>query len=207
MKFEKAYNTGVIANNSASSLNLQNSLYDPVVASSNDSVRDFVGIKYLYKRFWVYGMKVTVTYQNLSSSPLHAVMWGRDDSLLSITIADALELRDTVSRVLGPKGSANDRVTISKYFHINKIYGKQTENDELFSHGPGANQGSPMYISVTSMNLSGASSDAGVYTDVKVMYYYKAWNAYASHGVANITPTADTADTIETVPADEISAP
>lgn len=120
-----------------------NSIYDPdwvsaIPPSKNKSVEGLSELALLFQRYQVYGCKAYVSIQNMGNDPLRVVLSTTNDAVIwpaSILASDIASRAGAKSKLLGPAGSSNDKVSLSYYVDPRKVIGvtKATYGQDGFS--------------------------------------------------------------------------
>lgn len=153
-----------------------NSIYDPdflaiTPPTKNKSVEGLSELATLFQRYQVYGCKAIVSIQNMGEDALRVVLSTTNDATIwaaSILTSDIASRAGAKSKLLGPTGSSNDKVTLSYYVDPRKAIGvtKATYGQDGFS---AAINDSPFINSCLAITV-GPQIDSFLSTGCNVVY-------------------------------------
>lgn len=172
----------LVANVSNTRLFRMNSVYDPdalaiLPPTKNKLCEGMTELATLFNRYCVYGCKVIVTAQNLCDEPIRIVLSPSNSATPyanSTMSSDIASRPGAKSRVAGPAGSSNDKVTLTYFANPRNIIGinKAAYGQDIFSASLNNSPAIAAMLAISYGPLTDtiAEANGSVFFDIRFVY-------------------------------------
>lgn len=187
LTYKAGFSTGTNGINEYSYFNAfrMDSIYDPDYNNNtkNKAVQGYSYLNTLYKYYKVYGFRVKVTIQNMSSTTIRATCGGADSTTWVADYATSKKGSDIASRagiksvIIGPTGTTTGMRTMTYRCHPAEVIGetkKSWASDASFGAPFGSNPsnvlGAQPYFVVGVSNVLDSYAAVSAYVSIEITY-------------------------------------